>query len=510
MRSIPVIHPLPYALYRAAQVREFDRIASEELGLAGHTLMERAGAAAFRLLRERWPAARQLEVLCGSGNNGGDGYVVARLALEAGLGVRVLQLGDYARLTRDALACAEAFDALGGEMGPFRELSPRCDLIVDAVFGTGLEREVKGAWREALAAVNAHPAPVLAIDLPSGLHADSGCILGEAVRATATISFIALKPGLFTGDGPDCCGEIFFDALEVPATLYARQLLAARRIDWARFATTLGPRRRCAHKGAFGHVLVIGGDLGYSGAPRLAAEAAARSGAGLVSVATRPEHAPFINLARPEIMGRGVIQEGELAPLLERATVIALGPGLGRSEWSRRLWGAALGAGKPLVVDADGLNLLAETPLKRDDWILTPHAGEAARLLGCTSAEINQDRFAALARLQERYGGTVVLKGAGTLVGGPEAKPPAVCSDGNPGMASGGMGDCLTGIIAALLAQGWEAQEAAELGVCLHAAAGDRAAQAGERGLLAGDVTAELRGLLNHLPYRQQAAADEI
>jgi ADP-dependent NAD(P)H-hydrate dehydratase / NAD(P)H-hydrate epimerase len=515
MRCIPARHPLPYALYQAAQVREFDRIAGEELGIPGRTLMERAGAAAFRLLRGRWPEARRIAVVCGVGNNGGDGYVVARLALEAGLEVRAWQVGEGGRLRADALACAEAFAALGGAVEPWGGLPADCDLILDAVFGTGLEREVTGDWRGVLEAINRHPAPVLAVDLPSGLHADSGRVLGAAVRAAATISFIALKPGLFTGEGPDCCGEVHFDGLEVPARLYSRQIPAARRIDWGRLAAGVPPRRRTAHKGECGHVLVIGGDLGYAGAPRLAAEAAARTGAGLVSLATRPEYAPLVAIARPEIMARGIAQEAELIPLTQRATVIALGPGLGQSDWSRRLWGAALSAGKPLVVDADGLNLLAETPLRRDDWILTPHAGEAARLLGCTTAEIQVDRFAALARLRERYGGTIVLKGAGTLVAGGEVgrggtKPPALCSDGNPGMASGGMGDSLTGVIAGLLAQGWPAQEAAELGVCLHAAAADRAALAGERGLLAGDLTAELRGLLNQVPVREAAPADEI
>ena len=487
---------LPHALYRAAQVRELDRITIEEYGIPGATLMERAGAAAFALIRERWPRLRHLSVLCGIGNNGGDGYVVARLAREQGLEVSLLQLGDPARLRGDALMAAERFREEGGRVEGFQGLPRQTELVVDGVFGTGLEREVAGKWREALEQVNRSRVPVLALDIPSGLHSDSGQILGVAIRADATISFIGLKQGMFTGQGPACCGDVRFHALEVPAVIYSREILSARRLDWAQQATLLEPRSRSAHKGEFGHLLVVGGDLGFSGACRLAGEAAARVGAGLVTVATRPEHAPFLNLNRPELMCRGVERGSDLGPLLERATVVAIGPGLGQSPWGRTLLGRVLESRLPLVVDADALNLIAAEPVSRDDWILTPHPGEAARLLGCSAAEVEADRFEAVARLQSRYGGTVVLKGAGTLIRDASSRPPGVCSDGNPGMASGGMGDVLTGVLGGLLAQGLDGAGAACLGVCLHAAAGDRAARDGERGLLASDLMPELRRLL--------------
>jgi NAD(P)H-hydrate epimerase len=244
-------------------------------------------------------------------------------------------------------------------------------------------------------------------------------------------------------------------------------------------------------------VLVVGGNRGYSGAARLAAEAAARSGAGLVSVATHPAHAATLNLGRPELMCRGVERPAEFRPLLERAKVIALGPGLGQDGWAKAMFQAALESGLPLVVDADALNLLAAVPLRRDDWVLTPHPGEAARLLNSDTRTLQADRFAALQRLRDQYGGVAVLKGAGSLIGSGGSRPPAVCSDGNPGMASGGSGDLLTGLIAGLAAQGHELIEAAELGVALHAAAGDRAALRGEIGMLAGDIMEQLRGLLN-------------
>jgi NAD(P)H-hydrate epimerase len=244
-------------------------------------------------------------------------------------------------------------------------------------------------------------------------------------------------------------------------------------------------------------VLVIGGDIGMGGAALIAAEGALRAGAGLVSLATRPVHvAPGLAL-RPELMVLGIDQPDQVVELARQASVIAIGPGLGQQPWGRELWQLALAAGRPLVVDADALSLLAEQPQRRDDWILTPHPGEAARLLALCNAEIQGDRFAAVEQLQRRYGGVSVLKGAGSLVCQGGGHPLGVCSQGNPGMASGGMGDLLTGLTAGLLAQGMLLADAAELGVCLHAAAGDRAALEGERGLLAGDLLQQIRALVN-------------
>ncbi len=321
--------------------------------------------------------------------------------------------------------------------------------------------------------------------------------MGCAIQADATLTYIGLKQGMFTGVGPDCCGRIYFDALELPARIYARQLLAAQRIEWRKLSQRVQPRRRSSHKGDSGQVLIVGGNRGYSGAALLAAEAAARSGAGLVTLATHPVHAACLNLVRPELMCHGVEQSDQLLALMDRAKVIALGPGLGRDDWARSLYQAVLDSSLPLVVDADALNLLSEAPARRENWVLTPHPGEAARLLHTDTRMIQDDRFEALQRLQARFGGVVVLKGAGSLIGGGSSHPPAVCSGGNPGMASGGSGDLLTGIIAALIAQGYELLEAAQLGVALHAAAGDRAARQGEIGMLAGDSLVELRGLLN-------------
>jgi len=489
---------LPHALYRAEQVRELDRTAIEEHGIPGAELMERAGRAAYRLLRQGWPDARVISIVCGIGNNGGDGYVVARHAQTDGLEVRVLQLGDPQQLRGDALTMATRFREAGGTVAPFQGLPEATELIVDAVLGTGLERAVAGEWAQAIDAINRHPAPVIAIDIPSGLHSDLGRILGTAVRAAATISFIGLKQGLFTGSGPDCCGDVRFDALQVPAAIYARQILSARRLDRTQLDGLLARRPRSANKGSFGHVLVVGGARGYSGAARLAGEGALRTGAGLVTIATHPDHAAYLNLSRPELMCLGVEGPTELEPVLARATVIAVGPGLGKDSWGKGLLARVLETGHPLVVDADALNLLAAAPTSRDDWVLTPHPGEAARLLGTETGAIQADRFGSVRRLRDRCGGVVVLKGAGTLVLGPSHRPVGVCTGGNPGMATAGTGDVLTGMIAALIAQGLDREDAAAAGVCLHAAAGDATATAGgERGLLASDLLARIRPLIN-------------
>jgi NAD(P)H-hydrate epimerase len=382
------------------------------------------------------------------------------------------------------------------------------DVIVDALFGTGLDRDIDGEVATVIEAVNACRAPVLAVDIPSGLHADTGRVLGHAVRAAATVSFIGLKQGLLTGQGPACCGSLVFDDLQLPADVYNGVPIAARRIDYAGLVAAtdhpLCPRSRSAHKGDFGHVLVIGGDQGMAGAVRMAAEAAARVGAGLVSVATRPEHAVQVSAVRPELMVHGILSAAALTPLLARATAFALGPGLGQQDWGRdclaRVLDVAMAAALPLVVDADGLNLLARDPCRYDHWVLTPHPGEAARLLGIATAEVQADRFAAAQAIQQRYGGVCVLKGAGTLVQG--AVDCWVCSDGNPGMAGGGMGDVLTGVIAGLLAQGLALVDAAMMAVCVHGHAADIVTREGERGMLAMDLMPVLRCLVNPMTVR--------
>lgn len=484
-------------LYEPAATRTIDAQAAAILGIPGFALMQRAGAAAYAALRRRWPQAGSVEVLCGRGNNGGDGYIVARLALQDGWRVRVLQVGDPGQLQGDARLAAAEYRQLGGVVERYRPSQLlQAEVLVDALVGTGLDRPLQGDWAAAVAALNGSGRPVLALDLPSGVHAGRGEVLGSAVAASATITFIAYKSGLFTGAGAAATGELEFADLGVPAAAFAGVPAQARLLGQEQVQAALPKRARDAHKGRHGHVLVIGGEHGMGGAVRMAAEAAGRVGAGLVTVATRAAHCSALLAARPELMCHAVATAAELQPLMQRATVVVLGPGLGQSDWSRAMYAAALRFEGPLLVDADGLNLLAEQPACNSRWVLTPHPGEAGRLLGQPSAAIQQDRFAAAQRLAERYGGVVVLKGAGTIVQAP-ASLPQVCRAGNPGMGSGGMGDVLSGVIGGLLAQGLALPEAAAVGVQVHALAADRAATAGERGLLAMDLMPYLRELVN-------------
>ena len=498
---------LPAALYRARDVRELDRRAIEAGGIPGIELMERAGLESFRVLRERWPAARRVTVVAGPGNNGGDGFVVARHAAREGLSVSLALVGDAARIAGDARTAYRRM--LREAPGPIRvrgmgeDAGEDPEIVVDALFGTGLTRAVSGAAAEAVRAMNASPAPVLALDVPSGIHSDTGRVLGSAVRAAATVGFIGLKQGLFTREGRECAGEIVYRDLGVPGHVFAQVAASARRMAYRDCAGLVGRRPRDAHKGRFGHVLIVGGDHGYAGAACLAGMAAGRTGAGLVSVATRPAHVGPLVVSRPEMMVHGIESPAALDPLLDRASVIAVGPGLGRGRWGASLLDRIVSTDRALVIDADAINLLAQGAVAWPDAaarpvVHTPHSGEAGRVLGEPAGVVESDRFAAARALAEAHPGTWLLKGAGTIVAEPGVIL-RVCEGGNPGMASGGMGDVLTGIVAALLAQGCSGIDAASAGACLHAAAGDAAARNGERGMLASDVIAALPPLADRL-----------
>lgn len=487
---------MPYsaqALYRIADIRAVERYAIEQLGIPGWQLMQRAGAAAFEWLQRHWPAVRRVHVFCGGGNNAGDGYVLAALALQAGFGVEVYAVADPDGLKGDALTAFRAFELAGGRLRAFEPNRISGDgVVVDALFGTGLNRPPADHYIRAIAAINASRLPVLALDIPSGLQADSGQALGAAVKAQATMTFIGLKCGLYTGMAADYCGEIVCDDLDLPEQIFQQISTTAELLAKQPLAT----RARTAHKGRCGHVLLVGGNLGYSGAIRLAGEAALRSGAGLATIASRPEHAALLNLGRPELMCHGVESAELLAALISKASCVVIGPGLGQDDWAKTLLQTVLDSGIACVVDADALNLLAAIGGKRQNWILTPHPGEAARLLQCSTAKIAGDRYRAVTELQARYGGVCVLKGAGSLIA--DGRSIFVNTTGNPGMASGGMGDVLAGMTGALLAQGLEPVEAAKLAIYVHGEAADHVAvQSGERGLLASDLFPKIRELLN-------------
>ncbi|WP_242106879.1 NAD(P)H-hydrate dehydratase [Luteimonas aquatica] len=483
-------------LYDASALRRIEARA-EAFG-GEEALMQRAGLAAWHEALAHWPRARRLVVVCGPGNNGGDGWVVARHAREAGRQVRVLQWP--AQAPRGALARRMRQDYLdgGGDADATQDALANADLIVDALFGIGFSRAPDADTAALIEAINASSAPVLALDAPSGVDADSGCVPGAAVRAERTVQFIAAHPGLATGAALEYVGARSTASLEVPASMLDALPPAARLLAPSALRGYLPRRGRNSHKGESGRVLCVGGDHGKGGAIVLCAEAALRAGAGLVEVATRAEHVAALLARRPEAMAHGIDQAEDLQALLDAADAIAAGPGLGRDAWGESLLDAVLAAEKPLVLDADALNALASAPRSLPgDAILTPHPGEAARLLGISTREIQADRHAAARHLCERHGCIVVLKGAGTLVACAN-ETTCVIAAGNPGMAVGGMGDVLTGVIAALRAQGLAAFDAACCGALLHGAAGDAAArEGGERGLLPSDLFAHVRGLAN-------------
>ena len=496
------------ALYTAKETRELDRIAIEDRGIAGIRLMKRAGKATFNALVARWPGS-PVTVFCGAGNNGGDGYVIAALAAEQGVAVQVVQVAPAEKLKGDAKTAYQYAQAAGVPMVPFTEcLDLQTGVLVDALLGTGFQGGVREPFAQAIRQINHSGLPVVAVDIPSGLHSDTGAASEVAVNADLTVTFIGTKRGLLTGRGSALCGELLFSDLEVPADIYDQVESSAQQLELEDLLAALPPRQADAHKGNFGHVMVIGGDHGYGGAVAMAAEAALRVGAGLVSVATRPEHVSAILARRPELMVNGVASGQELEPLLENGpTVLVIGPGLGQSPWSEQMLQQAAATGLPMVLDADALNIVSQDRVISEPggehWVMTPHPGEASRLLGLSMgkegcAEVRADRFAAINELHKKFRCPVMLKGAGSLVQVSADQPVGICTAGNPGMATGGMGDVLSGVVGGLLAQKLSADIALPLAVCLHATAADKAVEvSGERGLLATDLMPHLRKLVN-------------
>jgi hydroxyethylthiazole kinase-like uncharacterized protein yjeF len=502
-------------LVTAAEMRELDRAAIEGRKIPSLRLMENAGNAVAREMERRFGSLRgkTVTIVSGKGQNGGDGLVVARLLRQKGCKARVALLAAPSTLKGDAAANLKKFQRAGGRcqaidtdtklatvLSPLLQTS---DLLVDAIFGTGLNAPVKGVAASAIALMNASSRPIVAIDLPSGLDADTGTVLGTAVTATLTVTLARPKRGLYLGVGPNYAGVICVADIGIPADLIATAKIPVTLLDAASIRSLLPVRHRAAHKGTFGHAGLIAGSAGKTGAAAMAAMAALRIGAGLVTVAT-PRSVSDVLEAKlleamifpvPETEARTLSKQAleSLRAFAADKTALAIGPGIGTHPDTQTLvHNLLVEVNKPMVLDADGINALAghREMLSRagGPLVLTPHPGEMARLLGITSAEVQRDRLGVAARLAREQHVCVVLKGAGTIVAGPDGRL-AVNSTGNPGMATAGTGDVLTGIITGLLAQGLSAWDAACAGVYLHGLAGDLAAsEQGEMGLIAGDV----------------------
>jgi len=493
-------------LYTAEQVRELDRIAIEDHGIDGFELMQKAARFAFHTLIKQWPTCKNIHVFCGSGNNAGDGYILAGIAIKRGLNVKLHYLSPPENLKNNAQLAYHYSQEANVSCQQFP-----CDsssilstessfVIIDAMLGTGIHSEVTGQYKQAINLCNQSNAPILSIDIPSGLSANTGNPLGVAIKAQCTTTMIGLKQGMFTGSGRHYCGEILYDDLGITPDIFKQVPINGKKLNLYSTLKLIKPRETNTHKGHYGHVLLIGGDHGYGGAVLMAAESAARMGAGLISVATQTEHVSALLSRQPEIMVKAVTIRNQLLPLLELASVVVIGPGLGQSAWSEQMLHTALNSKKTTVLDADALNLLCKNDhwLSHSDFILTPHPGEAARLLNLPTSSIQEDRFKSVQAIQKKWGGSVLLKGSGSLISHSNGLI-KLCPYGNPGMATGGMGDVLSGILGGLIAQGLSKENALELAVCLHAYAADLAAQqSGQRGLLATDLIPIARKLLNN------------
>jgi hydroxyethylthiazole kinase-like uncharacterized protein yjeF len=467
--------------------------------------MERAGLAAAeharRIMGER---DRSVLVVAGPGNNGGDAFEVAARLKRWFYRVTVVFAGERRNLSGVAAAALAKWEAAGGTCVTSISPDQRWDLVIDGLFGIGLQRPLAGRFAELVDAMNALTVPILALDVPSGLNADTGAMQGAAIRATHTITFIGLKPGLLTLDGPDCGGVVRVETIGLDPEALAQA--DGRLLDASVLAGALGRRPANFHQGLAGDAVVLGGADGMVGAAVLAARAALKCGAGRVHLALLTASPPAFDLMQPELMMRSPEDLYEGAAM----TVIAAGPGMGRSERAGMLLLRALQSPAPLVLDADALNALAENTLLRDcvaqragHSVLTPHPAEAARLLGCATREVQADRVAAAHRIAGRYRAPVALKGNGTVIAAPDGKW-WINPTGNAGMAAAGMGDTLTGLIAGLTAQGASPLDALLAGVWLHGAAGDAAAErhGGPLGLTASDLIDEARLILNRVIYR--------
>lgn len=463
-----------------------------------YQLMQEAGTALFQWISERYDVSAKIIIVVGTGNNGGDGYVAATLLAQQNYHIAVASISPERKLAGDAQTARQAWVDSGGHIyDATKQTFDDNDLIVDALLGTGLQGEVKQDFAQIIHAINGSNSPVLSADIPSGIHADTGCTLGIAIAASTTITFVAIKPGLVTGNGKMHTGKLILAPLSIEACYRELSTPVAQWVGFHCFEP-LPNRKLNSHKGDNGKLLCIGGNKGMAGAIALSAGAALRTGAGLVKVYCHQNSVSTIVQGRPEIMAT----DQNLHQLLHWADCIVLGPGLGQDSWSRETFNQVLSymvhEDKPIIIDADGLNLLSQHQhkIKLNNVIITPHSAEAARLLENTVAEVEAQRYASAVRLFERYHANCVLKGAGTIVRNTSGM--FVCADGNPGMSTAGMGDVLAGVMGALLAQGLSASDVSLYATCLHSASADMAAEThGQRGMIAGDLYEYLRKCVN-------------
>lgn len=495
---------LTHHAYKVNQLQQFEADAAQAIGLNLFQLMECAGQAVFNNIRQFYPAAHRVLIVAGKGNNGGDGYIVARLAHKAGLNVMVVVVTERHHIKGDALTALELlencdvpiyFSATTTANIAVIE-SFQGELILDCLFGIGFNGALSSEFIDLVEAINKQNCVRVAVDVPSGLNADLGIVAETAVHADLTVTLIAYKRGLLSGQAANYVGKLVLATLSINASFAGLTSSHCLYQDKANLPQ-LTSRQPTSHKGSIGMMLAVGGDRTFTGAICLASEMALRAGAALVSVCCHEQSRAILLQRQPELMiVANCAQTLASSTLLDKVKSVIIGPGLGRNAWSESLFEAAINIESEKVIDADGLYFLAQNKRKSSHWILTPHPGEAATLLSCSIDEIELDRFAAVKAIARQYGGICVLKGAGTLIS--DGETTWINSTGNAGMASGGMGDVLTGLIGALILQTPGLFQAARLGVYIHGLAADIIAKKhGQIGILASDLYPEVQHLIN-------------
>ncbi len=472
-------------LYTAEQIRTIEAQLMKKVD--EWALMQKASEAVYDFICKNYPDSAPYYCVIGGGNNGGDALAVASLLKKAGKPVEVRIVPQREKLMGSALKAAEKAESTGLTCHRFddSEITSPNALIIDGILGIGLSSPCRKPALSAIQWINKQSCPIVSIDIPSGINADTGCLMGDAVDADHTVTLIGAKIGLYTADGPDYAGEVHIESIGADSVLAVNRAIA-ETLSFSNYQFLA--RKRNVHKGQFGHVLIVGGNEGMAGAVALASLAAMRTGVGSVSAVVHHMNMTAILPWVPEAMVYGIDRPMIPETLLKQATVVIVGPGLGDDDWARECFKQVLHANKKTVIDASALRLLAQSNVKQSkNHVLTPHPGEAGALLGQSAVDIQSDRVNAIQKIQSQYGGVCVLKGLGSLIfDGTQLR---ICQQGNPGMATAGMGDVLSGIIAAMLAQGMELSYASQFGVLMHALAGDEAAkQYGEISMIARDV----------------------
>lgn len=469
-------------VYQSHQIKQVDKLSAEHLQINSFQLMKKAGRSIFEYIKNY----KKICIVAGAGNNAGDGFIIAKLALDLNKDVYVWSLINPEKFCGDAKYAVQEYLSAGGKISAAPPVN-NYECIVDALFGTGLCRDIEEKFADAVEWINLQSGNVVSVDIPSGLDADTGCVRGVAVKANTTVSVISYKPGLITNNGKDYCGKLFLEDLDVPQGVFAIEKPNISLLNISLLSKLYQQRKQNSHKGSFGRAVIVGGNDGMLGASILSGRAALRSGCGLVETVNNNEYPELVSLHCPELITAGSIYSSRL---IQNCDVVAVGPGLGLNSESQDTLNFCLKQQKPMVIDADALTLVArQNECFSHPVIMTPHPKEAADLLGTTIKQVQSDRVLAAENISRKYNCITVLKGSGTIICDTN-RHKYICPYGYDGMATAGMGDVLTGMIAGLLAQGYSEIDSATTAVVWHAVTAENCEKGNS--LIASDVIENL------------------